>query len=963
MNTKKITVWATLLVALFFSATFALAEPIFGPENAVRRVDGVDVGRLGKIPAEGWSAGIAKPSTQDRSNLFYLDLEAVRLMPEKGSVAFEVVRDEVPFPNAWHDEVLFHFSDSNWRPIFGASFLWRSSGSSIDLFQNVQLSTQNFNLGPVSRGGRFTLSFAWENEVLSVFQDGQKLGVFNDLNGNTMSGLFEKSRYLVVGTYYDSAFSLAGGLNHLNSKILNMRVFDTIETYPEFVPPQKVAGIIGEPTPDVEIKVSWNASASSDVANYLLYRAENGTIDYNAPYFQKTRNLEYIDTHVIPGIKYTYSVVAVDRMGNRSEPSEVVSVLAVPGGNGPSISAIGLDPLNKPMRPGQSVTFTMKGQMNSKAQVEIEGLGKVVDLVYTGKNGLYSGTLSLDDSDIADTTFRYQIVGRMTDDYGTSLLAGPQLIVVGRDVLSDVTPPSISSLNHDGSRVAGFSGKLVSGDLLTVRLEGEKEGFGSFRLVGVTAQQAMNEIEPGVYEGTYTIGWLDEGAEVAVEAALSDMAGNETTTVSSRTLDIDTRVRVSVTANDTMLPADKESKTRVLVKATNANGDEVQGHELMLKLTTTDEYTGVVGGGKVMNKFASKDDEDDIEVKWGGITDSFGEIAATYTAGFAAKTALIVAKDLTSGDIGAGWLNTYVASTVAIQLLPTNARDAASLPVIKLSVTPGWLTADGRSKARVKAWITEQNGTPVKGAKMKFELAADNGSIKTLRGITDDSGMAEADYRAGTVTGMVTIIATCPEERVSSSIQIELKSDAPAKIGLVSSAVSLPADGRSVSNLRAVVTDINNNPNKQVPIAFSMVDGSGGVTADKALTDDKGVVTAVYTAGRTPGTAVVEARHTSRPPNESELRRVYGTIFVPRLKENMERDRIKVEDWYAKPGELVEKGQALVKISVRDQSWTLFAAEKGTFKKQVRYKRDVAEMGDTLGYIEIDEDVWNKEYK
>ena len=45
----------------------------------------------------------------------------------------------------------------------------------------------------------------------------------------------------------------------------------------------------------------------------------------------------------------------------------------------------------------------------------------------------------------------------------------------------------------------------------------------------------------------------------------------------------------------------------------------------------------------------------------------FGEIAATYTAGFAAKTALIIVKDLTTGDVGAGWLNTYVASTVAIQ--------------------------------------------------------------------------------------------------------------------------------------------------------------------------------------------------------------------------------------------------------------------------------------------------------
>ena len=41
------------------------------------------------------------------------------------------------------------------------------------------------------------------------------------------------------------------------------------------------------------------------------------------------------------------------------------------------------------------------------------------------------------------------------------------------DVLNDHTAPVIAAASHDGFQVAGFSGKLVAGDVLTVTLEGE----------------------------------------------------------------------------------------------------------------------------------------------------------------------------------------------------------------------------------------------------------------------------------------------------------------------------------------------------------------------------------------------------------------------------------------------------------------------------------------------------------
>lgn len=772
----------------------------------------------------------------------------------------------------------------------------------------------------------------------------------------TSPGLYEGETIVPNGLNIASA-ELTGYIIFKGEKLSKIGKPLTIDSTPPAAPPNVLASAQW----GSELELAWDASQSKDVSTYKIFRSVGIPPVAGADPYNETSALRFTDNDVIPGLTYYYAVAAVDKADNTGTTSEVASAKVLQG-EGPAISKVLTDPLNKPMRPGQTITFSIKGATRGSAKVDILGLNKSVTLVEVGASGVYTGSYLVENSDSAATTTAFQVVGVLTDDFSTSKFAGPQLIVVGRDILGDSTAPKIVSVDHDGYKTAGFSGKLVVGDVLTVTIEGEPKGFASFSLVGVTAQQAMNETSPGVYKGSYTIGWTDEGVGIPVEASLSDLAGNETRAVSTQIVEVDTRVRISVTANDLLLPADKASKTRIVVKTSNANGDDVSGHEVMLKLHTTDEYTGVVGGGKVANKFASKDDEDDIEVKWGGVTDSFGEIAATYTAGFAAKTALIIAKDITSGDIGAGWLNTYVASTVSIQLVPASAREATIAPVLRMSVTPGWLTADGRSKARVRAWLTESDGTPIKGARVRFELATDNGSIKTLRGVTDAQGMAEGEYRAGTLAGMVSILANATDDKVSSSVQIELKSDAPAKIALVSAVVSLPADGRSTSKLRAYVTDINDNPNKQSPVVFSIAEGSGNIEAKSAATDDRGYVESLYTAGRTVGTTIIEARHTSRAPTVDELRRVYGTIFIPKLTPDFGKDRIRLDEWYVKPGASVVKGQALVKISSKGQSWLLHAQEDGVLANQIRHKKDYVELGDTIGYVEIADSVWKANY-
>jgi len=298
-----------------------------------------------------------------------------------------------------------------------------------------------------------------------------------------------------------------------------------------------------------------------------------------------------------------------------------------------------------------------------------------------------------------------------------------------------------------------------------------------------------------------------------------------------------------------------------------------------------------------------------------------------------------------------------------IELLPrAAARGMADKAILRLTADPAWLTADGRSTARLTATLTDLGGNPLSDQKVAFALGSDNGRIRVLRGTTDEGGTAEAEYRAGTLAGYVTVTASAAEWGVTAMVQIELRADAPAKIDLVASATKLPADGRSEATLSVLVSDIHDNPNIDVPVSFQVLAGSGDVGPAEIRTNRNGEGSATFTAGTRAGLTTVEARHTSRAPTDDELRRVYGTVFVPRLVERQERDRIKVAQWLVEPGDEVTKGQQLVTLEGGKATWTLAAPADGTFVREVKHRRDRVELGDTLGYVEIDPKVWSDSY-
>ncbi|HEY5998023.1 MAG TPA: hypothetical protein VI078_01805 [bacterium] len=376
--------------------------------------------------------------------------------------------------------------------------------------------------------------------------------------------------------------------------------------------------------------------------------------------------------------------------------------------------------------------------------------------------------------------------------------------------------------------------------------------------------QALTETAPGVYTGEYKVGWRDRyGRAALVGRLVAD--GMTVTATNDYPFAMDPSLRLAVTTDPQELKADEKSTARVDVTVTNANGTPVPDHDVKFMLFTTSQYTGIVGGGAFTEQVGGT-----VKEMRFGKTDLFGKVSATYVAGFAAKTAILVARDMLSNDVGSGWVKTYITATAQLELQPVTVAAEAEGYEIKLTSSDEWLTADGKSTARLTARVTLL-GKPVEGRKVDFAVASGTGSIRVVKDLTDRNGEARAVYTAGKKIGLVVVTAKDVAAGISDSVQIELRSDAPAKIALKLDPQTLPADGRSRADLEVLVTDINDNPNDGVEVEYAIVEGTGELRSDRGLTDRNGQTATEYVAGETPGRVSIEITVRSTVPTPEEI--------------------------------------------------------------------------------------------
>jgi fibronectin type 3 domain-containing protein len=99
------------------------------------------------------------------------------------------------------------------------------------------------------------------------------------------------------------------------------------DTFPPAAPSNLVAAALsgGEPGSTVA-DLSWSINLETDLAGYRVYRSEQQGTRGELITPDLLLAPAYRDTSVEPGRRYWYSVTAVDRAGNESEPSPSVAV-------------------------------------------------------------------------------------------------------------------------------------------------------------------------------------------------------------------------------------------------------------------------------------------------------------------------------------------------------------------------------------------------------------------------------------------------------------------------------------------------------------------------------------------------------------------------------------------------------------------------------------------------------------
>jgi fibronectin type 3 domain-containing protein len=76
------------------------------------------------------------------------------------------------------------------------------------------------------------------------------------------------------------------------------------------------------------VDLSWTANTDSDLEGYRIYRSESPDKDFSAvgsTSMKLVMGTQFKDTSLTNGKKYYYTVVAVDKYGNESQPSDIVS--------------------------------------------------------------------------------------------------------------------------------------------------------------------------------------------------------------------------------------------------------------------------------------------------------------------------------------------------------------------------------------------------------------------------------------------------------------------------------------------------------------------------------------------------------------------------------------------------------------------------------------------------------------
>ncbi|HEX4580012.1 MAG TPA: invasin domain 3-containing protein [Candidatus Dormibacteraeota bacterium] len=192
------------------------------------------------------------------------------------------------------------------------------------------------------------------------------------------------------------------------------------------------------------------------------------------------------------------------------------------------------------------------------------------------------------------------------------------------------------------------------------------------------------------------------------------------------------------------------------------------------------------------------------------------------------------------------------------------------------TLSPASITADGTSTSTATATVSEPGTGPppilCKGQQVAFSSSDSKETVS-----------ATTDHGDGTYTAIITSSKTVGQATITAQLTVVNPTPPPvttfmdatatltqtagpaAKITLVVSPSSIPANGTSTSNGTVTVTDANNNAVVGNTVTFSSSDPAEKFSAVTGHPD--GTYTVTITSSTTPETATITATDTSVRPN------------------------------------------------------------------------------------------------
>jgi len=130
-----------------------------------------------------------------------------------------------------------------------------------------------------------------------------------------------------IYVYIVRSVTTAAG-NELESSDSDPLILKPADTFPPSTPQSVVAAAVENPEttpPSLEVDVSWSINSEQDLAGYRVYRSEREGERGSLVTQDLLLSPAYRDTSVTSGLKYWYSVTAVDLSGNESAPAPQVA--------------------------------------------------------------------------------------------------------------------------------------------------------------------------------------------------------------------------------------------------------------------------------------------------------------------------------------------------------------------------------------------------------------------------------------------------------------------------------------------------------------------------------------------------------------------------------------------------------------------------------------------------------------